>query len=313
MQRVPDFFIVGQPKAGTTALHVTLRRHPQIFMPELKEPNYFARELVYKPLAADFPTTLDHYLSLFASAQPGQRAGEASIFYLWSHTAAHQIAQLRSDGRIIVMLREPVSFLHSLHLQFIKAGVETEHDLRHALALEEERRNGRHLPRDGYWPQLLPYSEHMRYMDQLRRYQDAFPADQILVLIYDDYRQDNAAILRKILRFLDLDDTVPLSTNDVNQSTRIRARRIKKLMDGASEGRGAGFATFKVAVESITTQRQRRAAQDVVRRYIVYGKPRDPEHDLVMELRRRYKSEVVALSEYLGRDLVTLWGYHDIG
>jgi hypothetical protein len=149
MQRAPDFFILGQPKAGTTALHATLRRHPQIFMSALKEPHYFARELAYEPPPADLPTTLDHYLSLFASARPGELTGDASTLYLWSRTVAHQIARLRPDARIIVILRGPVSFLYSLHLQLVNTSVETEHDLRTALALEEMRRNGRHLPHNG--------------------------------------------------------------------------------------------------------------------------------------------------------------------
>jgi len=310
-QRVPDFFIVGQPKSGTTALYEVLRRHPQIFMPEIKEPNYFARELADKPPPADLPTTLDHYLSLFAPAQSGELTGEASIFYLWSRTAARNIACVRPDARIIVILREPASFLCSLHLQLINVGIETESDLRSALALEEERRNGRHLPEDGYWPQLLLYSEHMRYMDQLRRYQDAFSTDRLLVLIYDDYRRDNPAILRKILRFLDLDDTVSLATNDVNQSTRVRARSVNDALNAVSEGRGTGSAMLKAAIGTVTTQRVRRAAQDVVRRYVVYGKPKRPEPDLMVKLRRRYKPEVDALTEYLGRDLTRLWGYDD--
>lgn len=311
MQRVPDFFIVGQPKSGTTALYEMLRHHPQIFMPGLKEPNYFARELADKPPPADLPTTMDHYLSLFASARPGELTGEASIFYLWSRTAARNIASVRPDARIIVILREPASFLCSLHLQLINVRIETEPDLRNALALEEERRNGRHLPQDGYWPQLLRYSEHMRYVDQLRRYQDAFSPDRLLILIYDDYRRDNPAILCEILRFLDLDDTVSLSANDVNRSTRVRARRINDAMNAVSEGHGTGSAMFKAAVETVTTQRMRRAAQDVVRRRVVYGKPQRPEHGLVLELRRRYKPEVEALTEYLGRDLTKLWGYDD--
>ncbi len=313
MQRAPDFFIVGQPKSGTTALYEMLRRHPQIFMPDLKEPNYFAQELADKGPPVDLPTTFDDYLSLFASAQPGELTGEASIFYLWSRTAARNIARVRPDARIIVIMREPVSFLYSLHLQLINVHFEAEPDLRRALALEEERLSGHHLPQEGYyWPQLLRYSEHMSYVDQLRRYQDAFSADRFLILIYDDYRRDNPATLHKILRFLDVDDTVSLSTNEVNQSARIRARRVNNVMNAVSDGRGTGSAMVKAAVKAVTTQQVRRTARDLVSRNIVYGKPLPPDRDLVMALRRRYKPEVEALSEYLGRDLITLWGYNDI-
>src|SRR5271154_7623584 len=79
-KRLPDFFIVGHPKCGTTALHQMLRRHPQIHMP-LKEPRFFAQELRsrYRRLGpGTLPETLDQYLALFAAADPGQLAGEAS-------------------------------------------------------------------------------------------------------------------------------------------------------------------------------------------------------------------------------------------
>ena len=137
--RVPDFFIAGHPKSGTTALYEMLRRHPQIFMSEEKEPWYFSPELRHRPPPRKpfaIPETLELYLSLFAAAGPGQLAGEASTTYLWSRAAAGMIAEAQPDARIIAILREPASFLRSLHLQFVEAHIETEGDLRRALALE---------------------------------------------------------------------------------------------------------------------------------------------------------------------------------
>ena len=147
---VPDFFIVGHPKCGTTALYQTLRSHPQIFMPELKETRFFAPELhPHADAHAAHPHTLEQYLALFAPAADGQRAGEASPSYLRSRTAAARIAELSPDARIIAILREPASFLRSLHMELIRDHVETESDLRIALALEHDRRSprARHAPR----------------------------------------------------------------------------------------------------------------------------------------------------------------------
>ena len=209
-RRLPDFFIVGQPKSGTTALFHMLRRHPQIFMPENKEPWFFAAELHERtpPRPAGTPATLEEYAALFAEAAPGQRAGEATILYLWSHTAADAIAEVVPGARIVAILREPASLLRSLHLQFLETYIETEPDLRTALALEPARREGRNLPRHTYWPAALPYSEHVRYVEQLRRYERHFGREHMLVLIYDDYRRDNAAAARSVLRFLEVDENV---------------------------------------------------------------------------------------------------------
>ncbi len=107
--KMPDFFIVGHPKCGTTALYEMLRSHPQIFMPELKEPWFFAhdmRPLWQPPRQAATPTSLPEYLALFAAAGSDQRAGEASSTYLLSADAAAHIAELLPDARIIAILRE---------------------------------------------------------------------------------------------------------------------------------------------------------------------------------------------------------------
>src|SRR6202035_4018433 len=145
------------------------------------------------------------------AALPERRVGEASPGYLLSRTAAASIAEVQPAARIIAILREPASFLRSLHLQFIETYVETENDLRKALSLEEMRRQGKAIPQGAARPQLLLYSEHVQYVEQLRRYHAVFPPEQVLVLIYDDYRRDNDATVRTVLRFLEGDDTSPLA------------------------------------------------------------------------------------------------------
>ena len=116
--RVPDFFIVGQPKSGTTALFEMLSSHPQIYLPDCKEGWFLASELLFRPppRPEGVPATLEEYLSLFDAAGVEQRAGEATALYLWSRTAANRIAQLQPAARIIAVLREPASLLRSLHL-----------------------------------------------------------------------------------------------------------------------------------------------------------------------------------------------------
>ncbi|HTA36249.1 MAG TPA: sulfotransferase, partial [Solirubrobacteraceae bacterium] len=120
-RKVPEFFIVGHPKSGTTALYEMLRSHAQIYMPELKETLFFARELHPGLRPQDpQPDTLEQYLSLFAPARADQRAGEASPSYLRSREAAARIAAVQPDARIIAILREPASFLRSMHLELLK-------------------------------------------------------------------------------------------------------------------------------------------------------------------------------------------------
>ena len=313
--RIPDFFIVGHAKSGTTALYEMLRRHPQIFMPDCKEPWFFAEELHDRtpPRPEGTPETLEDYMSLFEPARPEQRAGEATALYLWSHTAAARIAEMQPAARIIAILREPASFLRSLHLQFIQTYVETENDLRKAIALEEPRRQGRCIPRYTYWPQALLYSEHVRYVEQLRRYHAVFPPEQVLVLIYDDFRRDNEATVRRVLRFLEVDDAHAIDALDANPTVRARSQRLSELVHALSVGRGPVSLAVKAGVKAVTPRPLRQAALEATKRRIVFSDPGPPEEDLMLELRHRFKGEVVALSEYLDRDLVTLWGYDSIG
>ena len=184
-RRLPDFFIVGHAKCGTTAMHNMLAAHPQIFIPAFKETQFLAfgprestRSSDQRPAAR--PRTLEAYLSLFASVPRELRAGEASTGYLRTDAAAARIAELCPDARIIALFREPASFLRSLHLQLLEVNIETEQDFATAMRLENDRRRGEQIPASCPWPESLLYSNHVRYVEQLRRYHEHFGRDRVL-------------------------------------------------------------------------------------------------------------------------------------
>jgi hypothetical protein len=310
-KRVPDFFVVGHPKCGTTALYEMLRSHPEIYMPQLKEPRFLASDAPPQR-SAERPETLADYLSLFDAARPEQRVGEATPSYLRSRTAARGIANVQPDARIIAILREPASFLRSLHLQFLKSHLEAESDMRKALSLETARRQGKRVPRRCHRPQALFYSEHVRYVEQLRRYHAVFPRDRVLVLIYDDFRRDNEATVRRVMRFLEVNDTAPIAVTEANPTVGLRARRLYELAHTVSVGEGPGPRAVRAAAKALAPRKLSRNSALAIRNRVVYTNPRPPDGDFMLELRRRFKHEVVALSEYLDRDLVSLWGYDSL-
>ncbi len=311
-QRAPDFFIVGQAKSGTTALYTMLRSHPQIYMPDVKEPRFLASDLRDRfqiPATANLPDTLEEYLALFAAAGTEQRVGEASPSYLSSHTAAQAIAQLQPAARIIAILREPASFIRSLHLQYVQAHVESEKDLRKALALEDARRRGQQIPASSHRPNVLLYSEHVRYVEQLRRYHALFAPEQVLVLIYDDFLNDNEATVRRVLRFLGVDEQVPVAPRVANPTVRVRAPALHRLSHALAAGRGPLARAAQASARALAPSGVTRSALVGLRDRIFFTAPRAPDEQLMLELRQRFKPEVAALSEYLERDLVRLWGY----
>ncbi|HEX3434364.1 MAG TPA: sulfotransferase [Solirubrobacteraceae bacterium] len=317
-RRRPDFFVVGHAKCGTTALYGMLEQHPQIYMSAVKEPRFLSRALD-EPLDCERarslhgpgkrPQTLEAYLALFADALPQQSAGEASPQYIRSQSAPRRIAALCPDARIVAIFREPVSFLRSLHLQLLEAGIETEPDFAAALALEPERRNGRHIPRDCVEPDRLLYSEHVRYTLQLRRFHERFGRERVLALIYDDFRSDNHATVAEVFRFLGVEDSFQIRAADANPTVRVRSPRAHDLVHGAALGDGPILQGVKRVLKATTPARLRRRAVREISRKLVDREPGPADPALVLELQRRFKDEVVAASEYLDRDLVSLWGY----
>jgi hypothetical protein len=133
------------------------------------------------------------------------------------------------------------------------------------------------------------------------------------VLLYDDFRRDNEATVRKVLRFLDVDDTLSIETLEANPTVRVRSQRVHELVHAVSVGRGPVAGAVRSSIKALTPDQLRRNSLHTFHRRIVYGTPPSPDEGWTSELRRRFKGEVVALSEYLDRDLVSLWGYDSVG
>ncbi len=309
--RLPDFFIIGHEKCGTTALYRILQSHPQVFMPELKEPRFFSRDLDAKPAGARagaLPRTLEAYLELFGAAGAEQLAGEASPQYIRSATAAARIAELQPQARVIAILREPVAFLRSFHMACVRSGQEDVHDLRRALELEPQRRRGERIPSGCFAPERLLYSEHVRYVEQLRRFEAALSPEQVHVVVYEDLRRDNEQSARAVLRFLGLDDAQPIdlsgSAGNVRKSVRsptfhrlaIALKRSRRRPDSAPAALRALDSLMPAWLEGAA----RRA---------VYAPPAPLDEQLASELSRRFEPEVAALGDHLHRDLLSEWGY----
>lgn len=307
-RRLPDFFIVGHEKCGTTALYRILRSHPQIYMPELKEPRFFTRDPDSPQQGVGpYPRTLDAYVDLFADAGVEQLAGEASPQYIRSPKAAERIAAVQPQARAIAILREPVSFLRSFHLACVREGLETQRDLGKALALEDERREGRSIPRGCRAPGRLLYSEHVRYAEQLSRFDRALSPDRVHVVVYDDLRRENERTARATLSFLGVDETLAI---DISNSAG-RARKAVR------SGR-----THRLALALKRARRRRGGSPGVLRaldlapawlegaaRRVMYSPPSPIDAKLAAELRDRFRPEVAALGDRLGRNLLREWGY----
>jgi len=196
---MPDFLVIGAARAGTTAIYSYLRQSPDIFMPRVKEPNFFAFEgqtQACRGPGADYinnsVTRLEDYRGLFAAAPGGAIRGEASPLYLYAEQAAARIRHHIPDARLVVVLRNPVEQAFSHYMYATKQRIEPLADFVTALHAEERRMA------DG-WQPLFCYSGFPRYAEQMARYLALFPREQLLIRLYEDFEGDPAGLMQDIL------------------------------------------------------------------------------------------------------------------
>lgn len=200
----PDFFIVGAPKCGTTSLKFYLEQHPEIFISNPGEPCFFCPDIITPRVK-----TTEEYLNLF---QPGKDkiCGEKSTRYLFSEIAPQKIYELNPKAKIIIMLREPVSFMHSWHNELLMWFIEDIEDFKSALDAEDDRRNGRKIPVTCKAPKQLLYREFAQFSRYIEIYLSIFEREKVHFLILDDMKKNPYKSYKDILTFLEVDpDFIP--------------------------------------------------------------------------------------------------------
>ena len=201
LRPLPDFLILGAQKAGTTALYAYLRWHPQITGPSFKEVSFFDR----------------HYARgerWYRAHMPVRRrgiVGEASPGYLLHPLAPERVAHMLPTARLVVLLRNPVDRAFSHYQHEVALGRE-QLSFGEALAREDERMAGevdRMVADPSYFSYAwwnYTYAARGRYAEQLERWFDAFPREQLLVLLTDDLAADTAGTYRRTLEFLGVEE-----------------------------------------------------------------------------------------------------------
>ena len=301
--RRPSFFFVGHPRSGSGLLDSFLAGHPDISMAR-KELHYFGADLRYH----DPPRGLENYLQHFKAAPKSAKViGESSTWMLISQQAAAELrAFTRGEARVLMTLREPASWLQSLHSHLVFTGDEDIEDFGAALDAEPDRRAGRRLPRWSIPANATHYRAHTAYAAQVRRYLDAFGPEQVKVLILDDLFADPEGTFDDVLRWLGLPTQFPgraallagsaraRNSNRTVRSTWVRDQvnrpDHRRVLEGVDPAPVPGVGMLI------------RAARRLNIRY-VDRPPADPQ--VVAALRAAVRPEVEALEALLGRPLPT--------
>lgn len=216
----PNFLIIGANKAGTSSLHNYLDQHPQIFMSKIKEPTYFVNVNAQKneinaeskkKALKDSVQNLDTYLSLFAGAENEIAIGESSTAYLANKTSAAKIAEFNPEMKIIAILRNPQKRAYSNYLMYKRWGFE-KRSFRKAVF---EEINGKHLQ----YPQGLRYLTLGLYSKSLISYYSVFPASQIKIFLFEDFKGKTESVMKEIYAFLGVDQEVDMDLKTVHNGS----------------------------------------------------------------------------------------------
>jgi hypothetical protein len=300
---LPDFFVLGAPKAGTTALHAALAGHPQLYLSPVKEPKYYltagqdparrgapgqrgpgdrhsAREWVWR--RAD-------YEGLFEAAPAGLLRGESTPFYLYDLHAQRRIREDVPEARLVAVLRDPVDRAYSNWMHLWSDGLEPIDDFRAAFRAEDERVAAG-------WAPFWHYRRLGRYGEQLEHLYALFPREQVHVLRYRELVESPRETLDAVCRFLGVRTGVLPGAKAENSKPYVEPSRRARLL---ARGVRAGAALGAYAPPQAWRTVERRALRAMHR-----GGAMRPVLDAATrrELVSDFADDVALLSRVTGRD-----------
>ena len=194
MEKWPNLFIVGAPKAGTTSLHEYLKKIPGICMSNVKEPYYFCKTMI--PEDHYIPPIRDKkkYLKLFDTANDEKIIGESSVWYLCDPDSATLIHQQVPNAKIIMILRDPVERAYS-HYLMIEGRKKFDTSSFHA-QIQKEIKNGLNYKK----PNVRLVAG--LYYDDVKRFLKIFGREQVKIIIFEEFIAKTKNTLKDILEFL---------------------------------------------------------------------------------------------------------------
>lgn len=274
--RLPDWLILGAPKAGTTTLADWLRQHPDAFVSADKEPGFFD---------AAFDRGLAWYASHFVDAGVHQQVGEATPAYLYYDDALDRIATTLPDVRLAVILREPVSRAWS-HLWYFRMLALEMRDP--AEVLETELRD----PSTAIDGLEFGYLHMSRYVDRLEAVARRFGRDRLLVLFTDDLRADPDGSYARLCSHIGI-APVPAPAVTANTGGVPRSLRLQRLI-------------LRAGVALPSTRVKKRVVRALMRANRREGYPSIPA-DLEQRLHAAFVADNDRLAAWLGRQLPPRW------
>lgn len=297
----PNFYVIGAPRCGTTALYTYLRSHPNIFLPEIKELHYFA---------SDFPNiqkilfkTPDDYLKMFAEANETHLAvGEISPLYVYSSVALRNIQAFNPAVKVIMIVRNPVEFVQSVHQLNLSLLREDEPDLAKAWHLQEIRKQGKMIPKSCREPELIMYGELGLFGKHVEKVFEVFPKEQVLIVLFNDFVKNPKRVYEEILAFLNVPSDNRQEFPPVNSNYEHKSKLLGRLIHPPQ-------FIYKIYMKFISLfgMRFMRLVSQIYNKVETFNARRTPRSSIDPELQTRIQSyfqdDIQKLSKLIHRDL----------
>lgn len=278
----PNFFTVGVPKAGTTSLYAHLKRHPEVFLPVVKEVR------IFQPDHPDsgYPA---RYRIRYADAQGYRAIGDTTPYYLVDPAVPARIREVCPDARIVIMLRDPVERAYAHYLTVKEINVtnvrEPSPSFREALRLYET------VSADQRRMLTIDYVEQGMYSAGVRRYLETFGAGQVLVLLLDDLERDPSQFFARVAQHIGVDPDI-FSVLDVTQN--------------ANPHRSPRFAAVRWGQRAGLSRLLPRSFRQALRPVLFNLKKPKLDDDSRRQLQKIYDPDITRLEEFLGRRIPEL-------
>jgi hypothetical protein len=302
---MPNFFIIGAQKAGTTSLYHYLAQHPQVYMSPVKEPCFFNYELTSDgevmgegfgdPGRRKAPRffSIEQYRGSFQVTKGKTAIGEASPPYIYVPGTAERIARYAPNARVVALLRNPADRAYSAFLHAVRISREPLTDFAQALREEQYRVSEN-------WHYTFHYRSRGFYYPQLKRYYEVFGRERVGVWLYEDLRRDPTEVAQSIFRFLEVDDTFVPDTSSRHNPSGVPKSSIARTMIRAMDTTASAFLENFTSASRIYPLLSR-MRQRVQSRIVSKPPPLDPE--IRANLIEGYTKDVLELQGLIGRDL----------
>ncbi len=298
LTKLPNVFIIGAPKAGTTSLAAYLSSHPNVFLCDPKEPNYWTKE---EPKDGEQAATWSGYIQFYADVAKHHTVRiDASTSYCWSKHAVPDILREWPASKFIFMIRNPLALAPSLHSEEVVSGHENQHDYNDVWKLQSEREQGLCVPPTADCWQKVSYRFVASLGTHLERLLNVIPRAQLHIILFDDFVRDPRSQYLRVLNFLNLPSIEP-STYAVHNPAK------HPLLPSISRAimRPQGF--FKpvshFAKRTLHRAGIRGLRSGFLKLFIVPGKASAPNDQTAAEMKEYFEPEIKLLETLLNRDL----------